>query len=75
MSTPKYKLGQKVKVIKHNNPRYIGLIGVVMWIGENWLFHPIYQLRTETKPPYYRPPNPEHGYIITVKESDIVLGV
>lgn len=66
---PSYHMGQKVKVIKHHClPRYAGLVGTIVWIGKNWQSGPLYQIKTETKPPYYRPADPEYGYIITVRE-------
>lgn len=72
MSEPKYQMGQKVKVVRHlTHPRYVGLVGVIVWVGKNWQPRPIYQIRTETKPPYYRPAHPEHGYIFTVMENEI----
>lgn len=63
------ELGNKVKVIKHkNNPRYVGLIGKVIWINNTG---ELLQIETETKPPYYRP---AHGrYIITVYPEGLEL--
>ncbi len=62
-----FRLGDKVRIVKKKAfPRYVGLIGKIIWANKS---NDLYQIETETKPPWYRPANPP--WIVTVRPNEI----
>ena len=62
-----FRKGDRVRVIKEKfHPRYIGLVGQVVWVAGNGR---LVQVETETKPPWYRPANPP--WVITLYPNEI----
>lgn len=64
-----FNIGDKVRIIKKEHfPRYVGLVGKIIWHDRKF---ELYQIETETKPPYYRPNSPP--WIVTVTPDEILL--
>lgn len=62
-----FKKGERVRIIeKEHFPRYVGLIGKIVWLNK---LGEMLQIETETKPPYYRPATPP--WIVTVRPNEI----